>query len=211
MRILISIFVSLSVIAGLAIAAGGDKKEAMIEKNNAMTAKAIFAGGCFWCMEPPFEKLDGVHAVISGYIGGHKDNPTYQEVSAGITGHTEAVEISYDPGKISYTELLDVLWMNIDPTDQGGQFVDRGSQYRTGIYFLNEAQKQQAEASRDKLAASGRFDRPIVTEIVAATTFYPAEDYHQDYYKESPTRYKFYRYNSGRDQFIAKTWGKKDQ
>lgn len=182
-----------------------------MEKNKTMAEKAIFAGGCFWCMEPPFEKLEGVHAVISGYIGGHKDDPTYQEVSAGITGHTEAVEICYDPRKISYDELLDVLWMNIDPTDQGGQFVDRGSQYRTGIYFLSEDQKRQAEMSRDKLAASGRFDRPIVTEIVAATTFYPAEDYHQDYYKESPTRYKSYRSHSGRDQFIAKAWGNKDQ
>lgn len=181
-----------------------------MDVNKTMTAKAIFAGGCFWCMEPPFEKLDGVQAVISGYIGGEKDNPTYREVSAGITGHTEAVEISYDPTKISYEKLLEVFWKNIDPTDERGQFVDRGSQYRSGIFYLDEDQKKQAEASRDQLGKSGRFDRPIVTEIVAATRFYPAEDYHQDYYKENSTRYKFYRYNSGRDQFLAKTWGEKE-
>ncbi|MBE0576409.1 MAG: peptide-methionine (S)-S-oxide reductase MsrA [Desulfuromonadales bacterium] len=179
-----------------------------MDTKQAEEAKAIFAGGCFWCMEPPFEKLDGVHAVVSGYIGGDKVNPTYQEVSAGITGHAEAVEITYDPTKISYNQLLDVFWMNIDPTDARGQFVDRGSQYRSAIFYLDEEQKQQAEASREQLEKSGRFDSPIVTEIVAATRFYPAEDYHQDYYKESPVRYKFYRYNSGRDQFLEKTWGK---
>ena len=172
--------------------------------------KAIFAGGCFWCMEPPFKKLDGVHAVVSGYISGHKGNPTYQEVCTGMTGHTEAIEISYDPAKVSYDQLLDVLWMNIDPTDEGGQFVDRGSQYRSGIYYFNEEQRQLAEVSRDKLEESGRFDRPIVTEIVAATRFYPAEDYHQDYYKVSTVNYKLYRYNSGRDQFLKKTWTKSD-
>ena len=182
-----------------------------METNHPLTEKAIFAGGCFWCMEPPFEKLGGVHAVVSGYIGGDKEDPTYQEVCAGATGHTEAVEISYDPAKVSYDQLLEVFWRNIDPTDEGGQFVDRGSQYRTGIYYLSEEQKRQAEASRDKLAKSGRFDRPIVTEIVAATTFYPAEDYHQDYYKESPIRYKSYRHSSGRDQFIKKTWSDKEK
>ena len=180
-----------------------------MDMDNTKTTKAIFAGGCFWCMEPPFAKLDGVHAVVSGYIGGDKDNPTYQEVSAGITGHAEAVEISFDPAKISYDQLLDVLWMNIDPTDERGQFVDRGSQYRSSIFYLNDEQKQLAEASRDRLAKSGRFDYPIVTEIVAATRFYPAEDYHQDYYKVSTVRYKSYRQNSGRDQFLEKTWGKK--
>jgi peptide methionine sulfoxide reductase msrA/msrB len=209
MKTLVSILVGLSVVAGLASAAAEEKKEAMMDMDHARTAKAIFAGGCFWCMEPPFEKLDGVSAVVSGYIGGDKDNPTYQEVSAGRTGHAEAVEISYDPARISYKQLLDVFWMNVDPTDAQGQFVDRGSQYRTGIFYLDEEQKKQAEASRDELAKSGRFDRPIVTEIVAATQFYPAEDYHQDYYKESPVRYRFYRYNSGRDQFLEKTWGKK--
>jgi methionine-S-sulfoxide reductase len=179
-----------------------------MDTNHATMTKAIFAGGCFWCMEPPFKKLDGVHAVISGYIGGDKENPTYQEVSTGMTGHTEAVEISYDPAKVSYDQLLDVFWMNIDPTDARGQFVDRGSQYRAGIFYLDEEQKQQAEASRDKLDKSGRFDSPIVTEIVAATRFYPAEDYHQDYCNVSPTRYKLYRSNSGRDQFLGKAWRK---
>jgi methionine-S-sulfoxide reductase len=182
-----------------------------MDRDPTQLMKAIFAGGCFWCMEPPFAKLDGVHAVVSGYIGGDKENPTYQEVSAGITGHAEAVEISYDPAKISYDQLLDVLWMNIDPTDERGQFVDRGSQYRSGIFYLDEEQKQQAEASRDRLAQSGRFDRPIITEIVAATRFYPAEAYHQDYYKVSEVRYKAYRNHSGRDQFLEKTWGKKEE
>ncbi|MEN8686685.1 MAG: peptide-methionine (S)-S-oxide reductase MsrA [Desulfuromonadales bacterium] len=208
MKRLLSILVSLIIVATFAVAATIDKKGEMKDMEETMTAKAIFAGGCFWCMEPPFEKLEGVHAVVSGYIDGHKENPTYQEVSAGTTGHTEAVEITYDPSKISFAELLEVFWMNIDPTDAGGQFVDRGSQYRTGIYYLDDEQKQLAEASKQRLGKSGRFDSPIVTEIVAATRFYPAEDYHQDYYKESPVRYKFYRYNSGRDQFINRVWGK---
>ena len=171
-----------------------------------MIAKAIFAGGCFWCMEPPFEKLDGVHAVVSGYIDGHKDNPTYQEVSSGTTGHTEAVEISYDPSKIGFEELLEVFWMNINPTDAGGQFVDRGSQYRTGIYYLNDEQRQLAEASKERLVKSGRFDSPIVTEIIAATQFYPAEDYHQDYYRKNPLRYKWYRFGCGRDRRLRELW-----
>jgi methionine-S-sulfoxide reductase len=211
MKILMSILAGLSVVAGLAGAAAAEKKETVMDKNQAVVAKAIFAGGCFWCMEPPFEKLDGVYAVVSGYIGGDKVNPTYQDVSAGITGHAEAVEITYDPTRISYSQLLDVFWMNIDPTDARGQFVDRGSQYRSAIFYLDEEQKQQAESSRERLEKSGRFDSPIVTEIVAATTFFPAEDDHQDYYKESPVRYKLYRYNSGRDQFLKKTWEKKDQ
>lgn len=203
-----SMLVSLSLFAGLAIAATEERKETAMDTKQAEEAKAIFAGGCFWCMEPPFEKLDGVHAVVSGYIGGDEANPTYQEVSAGRTGHAEAVEITYDPTRVSYKQLLDVFWMNIDPTDARGQFVDRGSQYRSAIFYLDEEQKQQAEASRQRLEKSGRFDRPIVTEIVAATRFSPAEGYHQDYYKESPVRYKFYRYNSGRDQFLEKIWGK---
>jgi len=172
------------------------------------TDKAIFAGGCFWCMEPPFEKLDGVHTVVSGYTGGHKENPTYKEVCTGLTGHTEAIEICFDPTKVNFDQLLDVLWMNIDPTDERGQFADRGSQYRSGIYYFNEEQKEQAEVSREKLKQSGRFDRPIVTEIVAATKFYPAEDYHQNYYKVSTVDYELDRSNSGRDQFLKKIWGK---
>ena len=169
-----------------------------------MGATAIFAGGCFWCMEKPFEQIDGVSEVISGYIGGHVDNPTYKQVSSGSTGHTEAVEITYDPGKVSYETLLDVFWHQIDPTDAGGSFVDRGTQYRSGIFYQNEDQHRLALASKEKLAQSGFYDKPIVTEVTMASTFYKAEDYHQNYYKTNPLRYKFYRYNSGRDQYLEK-------
>lgn len=172
------------------------------------TARAIFAGGCFWCMEHPFDILPGVISTTSGYIGGHKVDPSYQEVSAGGTGHTEAVEVVFDPLRVSYEKLLEVFWRNIDPTDAGGQFVDRGSQYRSGIFYLDELQRQQADASKAELARTGPFKRPLVTEIVPATTFYPAETYHQDYYRENPLRYKYYRFNSGRDQFLDKVWGK---
>lgn len=168
---------------------------------------ATFAGGCFWCMEPPFEKLDGVIDVISGYTGGQKVNPTYQEVSAGTTGHAEAIQVKYDPAKVSYQKLLDTFWRQIDPTDAGGSFVDRGLQYRSGIFFHTEEQRRLAEQSKADLAKSGRFASPIVTEIVKAGVFYPAEEYHQDYAKKNPIRYKYYRYNSGRDQFIKKAWG----
>lgn len=170
--------------------------------------KATFAGGCFWCMEPPFEKLDGVKEVISGYTGGHKPNPTYEEVSAGSTGHLEAVQVIYDPSKVSYEKLLDVFWRQIDPTDSGGQFVDRGSSYKTAIFYHNEEQRQLAERSKERLEKSGRYSRPVVTEIKSAGPFYKAEDYHQDYYKKNPTRYKFYRYNSGRDKDLEKVWGR---
>ena len=169
---------------------------------------ATFAGGCFWCMEPPFEKLKGVDAVISGYTGGHTENPKYGEVSAGTTGHAEAVEVHFDPAQITYGELLDIFWRNIDPTTKDRQFVDSGSQYRTGIFYHDEEQKRLAEESRRKLDASGRFGKPIVTEIVPAGKFYPAEEYHQDYYKKSATRYKFYRFNSGRDQYLERIWGR---
>ncbi|OEU56933.1 MAG: peptide-methionine (S)-S-oxide reductase [Desulfuromonadales bacterium C00003096] len=180
------------------------KRTAAISAN---TELAIFAGGCFWCMEPPFEKHPGVLSVTSGYTGGQKLNPTYHEVSAGGTGHTEAIEIVFDPDQISYPQLLEILWMNIDPTDGNGQFVDRGNQYRSAIFYLNQEQRLLAEASKQDLEKSGRFDKPIVTEIVAASTFYLAEDYHQDYYKKNPLRYKFYRYNSGRDRFLDQEWG----
>jgi peptide methionine sulfoxide reductase msrA/msrB len=172
-------------------------------------ASAIFAGGCFWCMEPPFEKMDGVSSVVSGYIGGHKKDPTYKEVSAGNTGHLEAVEILYDPTKVTYKELLHVFWRQIDPTDAGGSFVDRGESYTSAIFYLNEEQKTLAEESIAALEASGRFDKPIVTTIREADTFYRAEEYHQDYYKRNPIRYKYYRYNSGRDKFIEKAWADK--
>jgi len=208
MKTLLGMIAGIAVLAGLASAAGTDQKMPKMNTNLAATAKAIFAGGCFWCMEPPFEKLDGVQTVISGYIGGDKENPTYAEVSAGWTGHAEAVEITYDPAKIRYDQLLEVFWMNIDPTDSGGQFVDRGSQYRSAIFYLNDEQKTLAEASKERLEQSGRFGRKIVTEIVPASKFYPAEDYHQDYYKENPIRYQYYRYNSGRDEFIRSYWKK---
>jgi peptide methionine sulfoxide reductase msrA/msrB len=168
------------------------------------TEKATFAGGCFWCMERPFKSLDGVIEVISGYTGGHKENPTYEEVSHGKTGHLEAVQIIYDPSRISYNQLLDIFWKQIDPTDSGGQFVDRGEQYRSAIFYHNEDQRRLAEKSKKLLDASGRYKKPIVTEIIKATTFYRAEEYHQDYYKKNPIRYKFYRLNSGRDQYLEK-------
>jgi peptide methionine sulfoxide reductase msrA/msrB len=170
-------------------------------------AVATFAGGCFWCMEPPFEKLPGVLEVISGYTGGTKKDPTYEEVSAGGTGHVEAVQVLYDPAQVSYERLLEVFWRNIDPTDAGGQFVDRGDQYESVIFVHSEEQRAAAEASKAALASSGRFDKPIVTEIRPASEFYRAEDYHQDYYEKNPIRYKFYRYNSGRDQFLERVWG----
>ncbi|MBE9528265.1 MAG: peptide-methionine (S)-S-oxide reductase MsrA [Proteobacteria bacterium] len=168
---------------------------------------ATYAGGCFWCMEHPFEKLGGVTAAVSGYTGGHVKNPTYAMVSSGKTGHIESVQITYDPAKVSYSELLDVFWRQIDPTDAGGQFVDRGFQYSSAIFFHSESQRKEAERSRDELDASGRYSSPIVTRIVEAVEFYPAEEYHQDYYKKSTIKYKYYRYRSGRDQFLDKVWG----
>ncbi len=168
--------------------------------------KAVFAGGCFWCMEPPFESLDGVKEVVSGYTGGHKEDPTYEEVSTGVTGHAEAVMVIYDPAKVSYEKLLEVFWQNIDPTDPGGQFVDRGSQYRTAVFYLTERQKALALKSREELAKSGRFKKPIVTEILPASRFYPAEGYHQDYYMKNPERYKYYSSGSGRDRFLEMVW-----
>jgi len=181
------------------------KKESMTMSENLEIA--TLAGGCFWCMEPPFEQLPGVHQVISGYTGGPEQNPTYEQVAHGMTGHTEAVQVHYDPSQISYPEILEVFWRNIDPTDGGGQFVDRGQQYRSGIFYHNDEQKQQALESKKKLEASQRFSRKIVTEITLATEFYPAEEYHQDFYKKSSAHYKGYRGNSGRDQFIDKVWG----
>ncbi len=172
------------------------------------TEIATFAGGCFWCTEADLEKVPGVLKVVSGYTGGHKENPTYKEVSAGTTGHVEAVQVYYDPAKITYEELLDRFWRHINPTDPGGQFVDRGSQYRSVIFFHNEEQKRLAEKSKEELNKSGRFDKPFVTEIAKFTKFYEAEDYHQDYYKKNPLRYKYYRYASGRDQFLDKVWAK---
>jgi peptide methionine sulfoxide reductase msrA/msrB len=179
-----------------------------VDAADAPLQKATFAGGCFWCMEPPFEKLDGVTEVVSGYTGGTVVNPTYEQVSGGKTGHLESVEVTYDPAKVSYEKLLDVFWRQINPTDAGGSFVDRGSSYRSAIFYHTDEQKRLAEVSKSRLQQSGRFDKPIATEIRAAGPFYRAEDYHQDYWKKNPVRYKFYRYNSGRDQYIERVWGK---
>ncbi|MBI3397896.1 MAG: peptide-methionine (S)-S-oxide reductase MsrA [Deltaproteobacteria bacterium] len=173
--------------------------------------KATFAGGCFWCMEPPFASLKGVVSTTVGYTGGHDKDPTYEEVSSGITGHTESIEILYDPSQITYTELLDVFWRNIDPTTPNQQFVDVGTQYRSAIFYHNEEQRRLAEDSKAKLEKSGKFDKPTITEIKPATIFYKAEDYHQKYYQKNPIRYKFYRYNSGRDQYLKKQWGDKQE
>lgn len=167
--------------------------------------KAIFAGGCFWCMEKPFEHVPGVSGVISGYTGGHTANPTYRNYAQG--GHVEVVEVIFDPAKVSYPQLLNVYWRQINPTDAGGQFVDRGPQYATAIYYLNDEQKRQAEASKKAMDASGRFGKPIVTPIVPASTFYPAEEYHQDYYRKNPVRYWYYRSRSGRDDYLQRIWG----
>jgi peptide methionine sulfoxide reductase msrA/msrB len=175
--------------------------------NEAKYEKATFAGGCFWCMEPPFENLEGVVNVVPGYTGGSKENPTYDEVSRGNTGHLEAIQITYDPEKISYEKLVDVFWTQIDPTDEGGQFVDRGSQYRTAIFYHDDEQKRIAEQSKARLEKSGRYDRPIKTEIREYSKFYEAEDYHQDFYKKSPDRYKSYKFFSGREQFLERIWG----
>jgi peptide-methionine (S)-S-oxide reductase len=169
--------------------------------------KATFAGGCFWCMEAPFDKLPGVSGVTVGYTGGRKANPTYHEVSSGTTGHAEAVQITYDSAKITYAKLLDVFWHNIDPLTPNAQFCDHGSQYRSAVFYQDDEQKALAEASKDALTKSGRFKQPIVTEITAASTFWPAEDYHQHYYVKSPVQYKFYRYNCGRDQRLQQVWG----
>ncbi|OUM88006.1 peptide-methionine (S)-S-oxide reductase MsrA [Parageobacillus thermoglucosidasius] len=169
---------------------------------------ATFAGGCFWCMVSPFDKLPGIVKVVSGYTGGHKENPTYEEVCAGTTGHREAVQITFDPSLFPYEKLLEIFWQQIDPTDPGGQFYDRGDSYRTAIFYHNEEQRKKAEASKRALEESGRFDKPIVTEILPAGPFYPAEEYHQDYYKKNPLHYYAYRKGSGRDPFIEKHWGK---
>jgi len=171
------------------------------------TAVATFAGGCFWCMEPPFEKLDGVLSTTVGYSGGHTPNPSYSEVSAGGTGHAEAVQIAYDPKKISYEKLLDVFWHNVDPITPDAQFCDHGTQYRTAIFYHDDTQRKVAEESKQRLNDSKRFPRPIVTEIVRATDFYPAEEYHQKYHEKNPVRYNYYRWGCGRDQRLRELWG----
>jgi peptide-methionine (S)-S-oxide reductase len=199
-------FVAAALALVASLAAGGEPGKQ--PATTATLAIATFAGGCFWCMEPPFDKLPGVVSTTSGYIGGHKANPKYQEVSAGNTGHAEAVQVAYDPQKVSYEKLLDVFWHNIDPTVKDRQFCDVGSQYRSAIFYRDAQQKRLAEASKAALEKSKPFKEPIATEIVMATTFYPAEDYHQDYYIKNPIRYKFYRNGCGRDARLQQLWGK---
>ncbi len=173
------------------------------------TETAIFAAGCFWCTESDFDKVAGVISTVSGYIGGHKKNPTYRQVSAGGTGHTEAVRVVYDPAKVSYTQLLDHFWRNVDPTTANAQFCDVGSQYRSGIFYMNDEQKRLALASKAALEKNKPFKESIVTEVTAATTFYPAEEYHQDYHTRNTVRYNYYRWSCGRDQRLEALWSKK--
>jgi peptide-methionine (S)-S-oxide reductase len=197
----------LRLLAGLVLVAAASAAAAQVTPA-AGRQTAIFAGGCFWCMEHPFDEIDGVLSVTSGYTGGAKAKPTYEEVSSGTTGHAEAVEVVYDPAKASYQKLVDVFWHNIDPLAANAQFCDHGTQYRSAIFYQGEEQKRIAEASKEALTKSGRFDKPIATQIVAASTFWPAEGYHQHYYKTNPVRYKFYRLNCGRDQRLEQLWGK---
>jgi len=180
--------------------------QSRVAQPTAVLDTALVAGGCFWCMEPPFEKLEGVHAVVSGYTGGAEAAPTYEQVSNQQTGHLEAVQIVYDPEQVSFREILRVFWMSIDPTDAGGQFADRGPQYRTAIFYRHEAQRLGAEASKRDLERSGAFDAPIATPILPASPFYPAEEYHQDYYRKNPTHYGRYRRGSGREGYLAQQW-----
>jgi peptide-methionine (S)-S-oxide reductase len=196
--------ISVVLITFLACGAGAQDNKAGADTGY---AKATFAGGCFWCMEPPFDKLDGVISTTSGYTGGQVKDPSYQQVSAGRTGHAESVEVLYDPKKVSYEKLLEVFWHNIDPTAKDQQFCDVGSQYRSAIFYHNQEQKRQAETSRAQLEKIKPFKGAIVTEITAASTFYAAEEYHQDYYLKNPIRYKFYRSRCGRDLRLQQLWG----
>ena len=177
-------------------------------KEKTQLEKTTFAGGCFWCMQPIFDRLEGVKSTTVGYTGGEKKNPSYEEVSTGKTGHAEAIEVIYDPSKISYSKLLGAFWQSVDPTDPRGQFADKGSQYRTAVFYHNEEQKKEALASKEKLAQSGTFDQPIVTEITPVSEFYPAEEYHQKYYIKNAGHYALYKVGSGREGFLKKKWGK---
>ncbi len=186
----------------------GDNKKGEINMEKESLDKATFAGGCFWCIESVFDETEGVKEAVSGYTGGKTKNPTYYEVSSGKTGHYEAVQVTFDSNKITYKELVEVFWQQIDPTDPTGQFADKGSQYKTAIFFHNEEQKKIAEESKKKLENSGKFDKPIVSEIKEASEFYPAENYHQDYYRKCPVRYQNYKIGSGRESFLKKIWKK---
>ncbi|MGI8672292.1 MAG: peptide-methionine (S)-S-oxide reductase MsrA [Luteitalea sp.] len=193
-------------LVGLCLTLGAGPTAGQPAPTGGPTATATFAGGCFWCMEPPFDELDGVISTTSGYTGGSTKNPTYEQVSAGRTGRTEAIQIVYDPSKVAYAKLLEVFWRNVDAVDGDGQFCDRGPQYRPGIFHHSADQQKAAEASRERIAA--QLAKPIPVEIAAATEFYKAEGYHQDYYKKNPVRYKFYKWNCGREQRLSALWGK---
>ncbi len=183
-----------------------DNESKGADMNSKKLEKATFAGGCFWCMQHPFDELKGIVSTTVGYTGGHKLNPTYEEVCAGTTGHAEAIEILYYPSQITYSELLDVFWRNIDPTTLNKQFADVGTQYRTSIFYHNEEQKRIAVASKKALEKSGRYDKTIITEITPSSTFYKAEEYHQKYYEKNSVRYKLYKFGSGRNEYLEKTW-----
>ena len=210
MRFKSALFILVAALSVFAVVAANWARSAPEKKVAAADAKvesAIFAGGCFWCVEANFEKVDGVIEVLSGYTGGHKENPTYKEVCSHTTGHVEAVQVTYDANLVTYEDLLEVFWRTVDPTDAGGQFVDRGETYASAIFVANEQQRQTAQDSKQRLADSDRFEAPLVTPIRDAAKFYVAEDYHQDFYHTHPLKYKAYRFGSGRDQFIAKIWG----
>ena len=192
----------------VAAAASATRPQAAPQPGETRYEKATFAGGCFWCMEPPFDELPGVISTTSGYTGGQKKNPTYEEVSAGGTGHTESVEVVFDPAKVTYQQLLGVFWKNIDPTTPDRQFCDVGSQYRSAIFYHSDEQKRLAMASKKTIDDSGRFKQPVVTEIVPAAPFYHAEEYHQDYYKKNPIRFKYYKFGCGRAKRLEQLWGK---
>jgi peptide-methionine (S)-S-oxide reductase len=192
---------------GLELAGPGARAQAPHTASSGQLEVATFAGGCFWCMEPPFDKLPGVVSTTSGYSGGALPDPTYEQVSAGGTGHAEAVQVRYDPARIGYAQLLAVYWRNIDPLTADRQFCDAGAQYRSAIFYHDEEQRRLAEQSKAEIEKSGRFDRPVVTQVVPASAFYPAEDYHQDYYLKNPLRYKFYRTSCGRDRRLEELWG----
>jgi peptide-methionine (S)-S-oxide reductase len=201
---------SVFILSLLAMTISTSADETSVAATDSNTSVATFAGGCFWCMEGPFDKLEGVVSTTSGYTGGHTKNPTYKQTSTGKTGHTEAVQIVYDPEQVSYEKLLDVFWHNIDPTTPDQQFCDRGSQYRSEIFYHDDEQKQLAEASKSTLKKNKPFNAPIVTQVTRASTFYAAEDYHQDYYKKNPIRYRYYRHGCGRDKRLEQLWGKSE-
>jgi peptide methionine sulfoxide reductase msrA/msrB len=203
-----TLFAALALSGAVWLLSGAQAREAKLVKQPGGLARATFAGGCFWCMEPPLEKILGVHSVTSGYAGGRVKSPSYDQVSAGGTGHAEVVQVAYDPSRVSYEQLVEVFWRNVDPTDAGGQFCDRGNQYRTGIFYEGESQRLAAQESKRALDGSGVLGKPVVTEIVALDAFYPAEAYHQDFYKKDPARYHSYRTGCGRDRRLSELWGK---